>query len=52
VAELTVFLASDNSGKLSGRLIFSERDDWPSLPDRVPEIMASDTYLLRRVDLS
>ena len=52
VAELAVFLASDNSGKLSGRLIFSERDDWPSLPDRVPEIMASDTYLLRRVDLS
>lgn len=50
VAELAVFLASDEAGSLSGRLV-STKDDLPSQPDRVPEIMASDAYLLRRVEL-
>lgn len=50
VVELAVFLASDDSGKLSGRLISSTLDDFSSLPPRIPDIMASDTYLVRRVE--
>jgi 3-oxoacyl-[acyl-carrier protein] reductase len=49
--ELAVFLASDASGKLSGRLLQAVSDDFHSLPPRIPEIMASDAYTLRRVDL-
>ena len=49
VAELAVFLASDDSGKLSGRLVHSLLDDFSNLPPRIPEIMASDAFLLRRV---
>ena len=52
VAELAVFLASNDSGKLSGRLVHSLMDDFPNLPPRIPEIMASDAYLLRRVELA
>ena len=50
VAELAVFLASDEAGSLSGRLV-TTRDDLPEAPGRVPDIMASDAYLLRRVGL-
>ena len=50
VAELAVFLASDEAGSLSGRLV-STRDDLPDAPGRIPEIMTSDAYLLRRVGL-
>jgi 3-oxoacyl-[acyl-carrier protein] reductase len=49
--DLAVFLASDASGKLSGRLLQAVSDDFHSLPARIPEIMASDAYTLRRVDL-
>ena len=48
--ELAVFLASDDSGKLSGRQISAVRDDFPNLPSRIPSILASNTYLLRRVE--
>lgn len=48
VADLAVLLASDDSGGLSGRLISSVLDDFNALPQRIPEIMASDAYLLRR----
>jgi 3-oxoacyl-[acyl-carrier protein] reductase len=51
-ADLAVFLASDDSGNLSGRLVQAVSDDFPSLPPRVPDIMASDIYKLRRVELS
>ena len=50
VAELAVFLASDDAGTLSGRLV-STRDGLPTMLGRIPEIMTSDTYLLRRVGL-
>ena len=50
VAELAVFLASDEAGSLSGRLV-TTRDDLPDAPGRIPEIMTSDAYLLRRVGL-
>lgn len=50
VAELAVFLAGDDAGTLSGRLV-STRDGLPCTPNRVPDIMSSDAYLLRRVGL-
>lgn len=49
--ELAVFLASDASGALSGRLISAVADDFVNLPPRIPEIMASDAYTIRRVEL-
>ena len=48
--EMAVFLAGDASGSLSGRLVQSFTDDVASLPTRIPEIMASDVYTLRRVE--
>ena len=50
-AALAVFLACADSGSLSGRLISSVLDDFPQLPDRIPEIMGSEVYQLRRVEL-
>ncbi len=50
-ASLAVWLASDDAGSLNGRLISSTRDDWTGLTDRVPEIMASEAFTLRRVEL-
>jgi len=48
-ASLAVFLASDASGGLSGRLISALWDDWRTMPDRMDEIMASNRYTVRRV---
>jgi 3-oxoacyl-[acyl-carrier protein] reductase len=48
-AALAVFLAADASSTLSGRVI-SYADDFPNLPSRIPSIMASDAYTLRRVE--
>ena len=50
-AELAVWLASDESGGLTGRLISATTDDFRALPPRIPEIMAGDAYTLRRVGL-
>ena len=49
-AALAVFLASDASGALSGRLISAVTDDFPNLPTQIQRIMASDALTLRRVD--
>jgi NAD(P)-dependent dehydrogenase (short-subunit alcohol dehydrogenase family) len=51
-AELAVWLASDESGGLSGRLISAATDDFRGLPPRFAEIMASDAYTLRRMPLT
>ena len=48
---LAVFLASDASGALSGRLISAVTDDFPNLATQILRIMASDALTLRRVDL-
>ena len=48
-AALAVFLASNDSGGLSGRLISAVWDDWESMNGRIDQIMASDLYTLRRV---
>jgi len=47
--ELAVFLASDDSDGLTGRLISAVWDDWESMNGRIDQIMASDLYTLRRV---
>jgi 3-oxoacyl-[acyl-carrier protein] reductase len=49
-AALAVFLASDASGALSGRLISAVTDDFPNLPTQIQRIMSSDALTLRRVD--
>ena len=51
LAEMAVFLASDDSGILSGRLISQLQNDMSNLPERIPEIMASEAYQIRRVEL-
>ena len=50
-AELAVWLASDESGALTGRLISAATDDFRGLPPRIAEIMSGDAYTLRRVGL-
>ena len=50
-AELAVWLASDASATLTGRLISAATDDFRGLPLRIAEIMAGDAYTLRRVEL-
>ena len=50
-AELAVWLASDASGSLTGRLISATTDDFRGLPPRIAEIMAGEAYTLRRVGL-
>ena len=51
-AELAVWLASDTSANLSGRMIHAVTDDFPNLASRIPEVMASDAYTLRRMGLT
>ena len=50
-AELAVWLASDESGGLTGRLISAAADDFRALGQRIAEIMAGDAGTLRRVGL-
>lgn len=47
--DLAVWLASEASGALSGRLISATADDWIALEARLPEVMASEALMLRRV---
>jgi len=49
VAALAVFLASDESDGLTGRLISAVWDDWEGMRDCIPEIMSSALYTLRRI---
>lgn len=46
---LAVFLASAESTGLTGRLISAAWDDWPGMQARIPEIMGSELYTLRRL---
>jgi 3-oxoacyl-[acyl-carrier protein] reductase len=48
--ELAVFLASDDSGSMSGRLISSMDDDFSAFPSHIAQIMDSDVYKVRRVE--
>lgn len=49
-AELAVFLGSDDSNGITGRLLHAVRDAWRSLAERKDELKASDVYTLRRVE--
>ena len=49
-AELAVMLGSDQCGNLSGRLIRANLDTFEDIQANVDAIMASDAYLLRRVN--
>jgi NAD(P)-dependent dehydrogenase (short-subunit alcohol dehydrogenase family) len=48
-AELCLFLASDESAGLTGRLLSAVWDPWQSLPDHFGEIENSDLFTLRRI---
>lgn len=48
-AALAVFLASEESEGLTGKLISAVWDDWQNLGKRVSEIVSTDLYTLRRV---
>ena len=46
-AELAVWLASEESAGLSGRIISAAADDFRGLAPKIPEIMEGDAYTLR-----
>jgi len=48
-AALAVFLASDDSDGITGRLISAVWDDWQAMAKRIPDIMSGDMYTLRRI---
>ncbi len=49
VADLALFLASDASKGISGRLISAVWDNWEEWPKHLDEISRSDVYTLRRI---
>ena len=48
-AELAVFLGSEASNKITGRLISAVWDDWSSWPNHVGDLENSDVFTLRRI---
>jgi NAD(P)-dependent dehydrogenase (short-subunit alcohol dehydrogenase family) len=50
-AALALFLASDRSKSLSGRLISVVHDKWEAMEPRIPAIMSTEAGTLRRVPL-
>jgi NAD(P)-dependent dehydrogenase (short-subunit alcohol dehydrogenase family) len=51
-AGLALFLASERSGRLTGRLLSALWDDWEHLEDQIDKIATSDVWTLRRVPLN
>jgi 3-oxoacyl-[acyl-carrier protein] reductase len=49
-AELAVFLASEASGSLTGKLISAPHDPWRDWDGRVQELNSSAMYTIRRLD--
>ena len=50
VAELAVLLAGEVSDGLTGRVIQAVTEDFSTLPERIPSIMASDACTLKLLD--
>jgi NAD(P)-dependent dehydrogenase (short-subunit alcohol dehydrogenase family) len=50
-AALALFLASDRSNALTGRLISAAYDKWEEIESVIPKIMSTDSWTLRRVPL-
>lgn len=48
-ADLALFLASDQSNGITGRLISALWDDWSTWPQHLVELRSSDAYTLRRI---
>jgi 3-oxoacyl-[acyl-carrier protein] reductase len=48
-AALAVFLASDASDGITGKLISAVWDNWEAWPQHVAELSSSDLYTLRRI---
>lgn len=48
-AELCLFLASDESKGITGRILSALWDDFGNMPDHISEIMNSDIYTFRRI---
>ncbi|MGH6824155.1 SDR family NAD(P)-dependent oxidoreductase [Methyloceanibacter sp.] len=48
-ADLTVYLASDESAGITGRLISAVWDPWPTLHIHAAELESADIYTLRRI---
>lgn len=48
-AELCIFLASENSNGITGKLISAKWDDWKDLLNHIDELKNSDLYTLRRI---
>ena len=51
VAKLAVFLTSDEAWELNGRLVSATTEDFPFQEERIRQIMASDAFPIRRVEL-
>jgi NAD(P)-dependent dehydrogenase (short-subunit alcohol dehydrogenase family) len=51
-AGLTVFLASERSNRITGRLLSAVWDDWEHLDGKIEKIASSDAWTLRRVALT
>lgn len=49
VADLALFLASDKSNAITGKLISAVWDDWEHWSDHLDELLSSDAYTLRRI---
>lgn len=49
VARLALFLASDKSNGVTGKLISAVWDDWERWPDHLNTLDSSDVYTLRRI---
>jgi NAD(P)-dependent dehydrogenase (short-subunit alcohol dehydrogenase family) len=50
-AALALFLASNRSNGLTGRLISAVHDKWEEIGSCIPKVMSSDAWTLRRVPL-
>lgn len=50
-ASLALFLASDRSNGLTGRLISAVHDSWETMDQRIPNIMSTEAGTLRRVPM-
>lgn len=48
-ADLIVFLGSDASNGITGKLISAVWDRWETWPDHLEELNTSDIYTLRRI---
>jgi NAD(P)-dependent dehydrogenase (short-subunit alcohol dehydrogenase family) len=49
VSDLALFLASERSQHITGKLISAQWDDWEAWPEHIDQLNDSDVYTLRRI---